>query len=112
MPDQLALNLLRVFDALLAGGRVTVAAERLQLSIPATSRALGRLRRAMGDPILVRAGRGLVPTPFAARAAPQVKQVLEGAHQLLTGERDLVPAELARTFSVRINDGISATLLA
>jgi DNA-binding transcriptional LysR family regulator len=60
-----------VFDALLAGGSVTDAAERLQLSIPATSRALGRLRRAMDDPILMRAGRGMTPTPFALRAAPR-----------------------------------------
>src|SRR5438093_894630 len=73
MSEQLDLNLLRVFDALLQEGSVTGASERLHLSIPATSRALGRLRRAMGDPILVRAGRGMAPTPFALRTAPRVR---------------------------------------
>jgi DNA-binding transcriptional LysR family regulator len=79
MADQLDLNLLRVFDALLQEGSVTAAAERLHLSIPAASRALGRLRRAMGDPILVRAGRGMAPTPFALRTAPRVRSLLDEA---------------------------------
>ncbi|HTR71779.1 MAG TPA: LysR family transcriptional regulator [Mycobacteriales bacterium] len=112
MVTELDLNLLRVFDALLDAGSVTGAAERLHLSVPATSRALGRLRRAMGDPILVRAGRGLTPTPFALRAAPQVKLVLDGARAVLTGDRDIDPATLQRSFAVRINDGIAATLVA
>ncbi|KDN20048.1 LysR family transcriptional regulator [Amycolatopsis rifamycinica] len=108
MPEQLDLNLLRVFDALLREGSVTAAAERLHLSIPATSRALGRLRRAMGDPILVRAGRGLAPTPFALRTAPRVRSLLEEAASLVN--TDLSPADLERTFTIRINDGVAATL--
>src|SRR6266478_9178059 len=59
------LNLLRTLDALLAAGSVTGAAERLHLSVPATSHALARLRELTGDPLLVRAGRRLVPTPRA-----------------------------------------------
>ncbi|WP_328318245.1 LysR family transcriptional regulator [Streptomyces sp. NBC_00388] len=110
MPEQLDLNLLRVFDALLHEGSVTVAAERLHLSIPATSRALGRLRRAMGDPILVRAGRGMAPTPFALRTAPRVRSLLEEASALISADREVVPAELVRTFTIRINDGVAATL--
>ena len=50
------LNLLRTLDALLAAGSVTGAAERLHLSVPATSHALARLRELTGDPLLVRAG--------------------------------------------------------
>ncbi|MGW0521784.1 LysR family transcriptional regulator [Crossiella sp. NPDC003009] len=110
MPDQLDLNLLRVFDALLQDGSVTAAAERLHLSIPATSRALGRLRRAMGDPILVRAGRGLAPTPFALRTAPRVRSLLEEAAALISADREITPGELKRTFTIRINDGVAATL--
>src|SRR6201996_7031093 len=110
MAEQLDLNLLRVFDALLAGGSVTVAAERLQLSIPATSRALGRLRRAMGDPILVRAGRGLAPTPFALRTAPRVRSLLDEAAAVMSADRELRVAELDRTFTIRINDGVAATM--
>lgn len=102
------LNLLRVFDALLREGSVTAAAERLNLSIPATSRALGRLRRAMNDPILVRAGRGMAPTPFALRTAPRVRSLLEEASALISTE--VAIADLERTFTIRINDGVAATL--
>jgi DNA-binding transcriptional LysR family regulator len=107
--EQFDLNLLRVFDALLQDSSVTAAAERLHLSIPATSRALGRLRRAMGDPILVRAGRGMAPTPFALRTAPRVRSLLDEAAALASLDRDFVPAEISRTFTIRINDGIVAT---
>ncbi|MBN6039767.1 LysR family transcriptional regulator [Amycolatopsis sp. 195334CR] len=110
MPDHLDLNLLRVFDALLQESSVTAAAERLHLSIPATSRALGRLRRAMGDPILVRAGRGMAPTPFALRTAPRVRSLLDEAVALISADREITPAELERTFTIRINDGVAATL--
>ncbi|QFU90278.1 LysR family transcriptional regulator [Amycolatopsis sp. YIM 10] len=110
MPEQLDLNLLRVFDALLQDSSVTAAAERLHLSIPATSRALGRLRRAMGDPILVRAGRGMAPTPFALRTAPRVRSLLDEAVALISADREITPAELERTFTIRINDGVAATL--
>ena len=112
MAEQLDLNLLRVFDALLAGGSVTDAAERLHLSIPATSRALGRLRRALDDPILVRAGRGMAPTPFALRAAPRVRSLLDEASALISADRELPVGELKRTFTIRINDGVAATLAA
>ncbi|MEU7143677.1 LysR family transcriptional regulator [Nocardia sp. NPDC046473] len=112
MPEQLDLNLLRVFDALLQDGSVTAAAERLHLSIPATSRALGRLRRAMHDPILVRAGRGMAPTPFALRTAPRVRSLLDEAAALISADREVTVAELKRTFTIRLNDGVAATLAA
>jgi DNA-binding transcriptional LysR family regulator len=108
--EQLDLNLLRVFDALLQEGSVTAAAERLHLSIPATSRALGRLRRAMGDPIMVRAGRGMAPTPFALRTAPRVRSLLDEASALISADREVTVADLERTFTIRINDGVAATL--
>jgi DNA-binding transcriptional LysR family regulator len=110
MTEQLDLNLLRVFDALLQDASVTAAAERLHLSIPATSRALGRLRRAMDDPILVRAGRGMAPTPFALRTAPRVRSLLDEASALISADRAVTAAELKRTFTSRINDGVTATL--
>jgi len=110
MAAELDLNLLRVFAALLDESSVTGAAERLHLSVPATSRALGRLRRALGDPILVRAGRGLVPTPFALATAPRVRSLLDGAQALFRADRDLDLATLERTFTIRCNDGIAAVL--
>ncbi|MGW5355977.1 LysR family transcriptional regulator [Streptomyces sp. NPDC004031] len=109
---ELDLNLLRVFDALLAESSVTAAAERLHLSVPATSRALARLRRAMGDPVLVRAGRGMAPTPYALRVAPRVRSLLDEAAVLVSADREVRPADLERTFTVRINDGVAATLAA
>ncbi|MFI6169924.1 LysR family transcriptional regulator [Nocardia sp. NPDC051052] len=112
MSEQLDLNLLRVFDALLQDSSVTAAAERLHLSIPATSRALGRLRRAMHDPILVRAGRGMAPTPFALRTAPRVRSLLDEASVLISADREVSIAELERTFTIRINDGVAVTLSA
>src|SRR3569832_2634525 len=59
------LNLLVALDVLLAEGNVARAARRLRLSPSAMSRTLARLRETTGDPLLVRAGRGLVPTPRA-----------------------------------------------
>jgi DNA-binding transcriptional LysR family regulator len=105
MPE-LDLNLLRVFDALMDTGSVSAAAARLHLSPPATSRALGRLRRAMNDPVMVRAGRGLVPTPFAQRSTAQVKALLETAAALRATPADS-PATWRRSFAIRINDGLT-----
>ncbi|TQS42497.1 LysR family transcriptional regulator [Cryptosporangium phraense] len=104
------LNLLRVFDALMDTGSVAEAATRLHLSAPATSRALSRLRRAMNDPILVRAGRGLVPTPFAQRSASTVKALLAAADGLRADPADSDPASWHRTFSIRLNDGLTPVL--
>ncbi|WP_307171248.1 LysR family transcriptional regulator [Streptomyces sp. B3I7] len=108
--EELDLNLLRVFDALMDTGSVAGAAVRLHLSAPATSRALSRLRRAMGDPILVRAGQGLVPTPFAQRSAPRVKALLEAAAELRADTAGHDPRSWQRAFSLRINDGLSPVL--
>jgi DNA-binding transcriptional LysR family regulator len=110
MGENLDLNLLRVFDALMDTGSVSGAAARLHLSVPATSRALGRLRRAMDDPILVRAGRGLIPTPFALRSAGRVRALLEGAAELLTDTSDSAPRAWRRTFAVRVNEGLAPVL--
>ncbi|OIH99593.1 MULTISPECIES: LysR substrate-binding domain-containing protein [unclassified Curtobacterium] len=107
--EQLDLNLLRVFDALLDAGSVSGAAEVLHLSVPATSRALGRLRLAMGDPVLVRAGRGMTPTPFALRAAARVKALLDDADRLRL-ETLGDPATWRRTFTIRINDALTPVL--
>lgn len=66
----------------------------------------------MGDPILVRAGRGMAPTPFALRAAPRVRSLLDEASALISADREITVAELKRTFTIRINDGVAATLAA
>ncbi|MEV6633650.1 LysR family transcriptional regulator [Actinoplanes sp. NPDC051470] len=110
MPEELDLNLLRVFHALMDTGSVVEAAGRLHLSAPATSRALSRLRRALNDPILVRAGRGLVPTPFAQHAAGRVKALLDAADGLRADPAGSDPATWQRTFAIRLNDALTPVL--
>jgi DNA-binding transcriptional LysR family regulator len=100
------LNLLTALDALLAEGSVAGAARRLKLSASAMSRTLARLRVATGDPLLVRAGRGLVPTPRAAELRGRVRELAQEAQAVLrpTTGNSLVPAT-ERTFTIRTNEG-------
>ena len=115
--DDVDLNLLVALDALLAEGSVTGAARRLSLSSSAMSRTLARLRSATGDPLLVRAGRGLVPTPYAAELRERVhalsRDVLTVLHPRVS---HLDIASLERTFTIRANEGfvevLSASLVA
>ncbi len=99
------LNLLVTLDVLLAEGSVAGAARRLRLSPSAMSRALARLRETTGDPLLVRAGRGLVATPRALELRERVSQlVLDGAAVLRPAEKvDL--QQLVRTFTLRTSEG-------
>lgn len=99
------LNLLLTLDVLLAEGSVARAARRLRLSPSAMSRALGRLRDATGDPLLVRNGRGLTPTPRAAALRERVGHVVEEATAILRPVAQLDPATLARTFTIRVSEG-------
>ena len=102
MPD---LNLLITLDVLLTEVSVARAAQRLRLSPSAMSRALTRLRTAMGDPLLVRAGRGLVPTPRAVELRERVRQVVEEARTVLRPVEKLDFLRLARTFTLRTSEG-------
>lgn len=99
------LNLLFTLDALLAEGSVGRAAKRLRLSPSAMSRALGRLRDATGDPLLVRAGRGLVPTPRALELRERVRQLVEDAAAVLRPVAKLDFKRLVRTFTLRTSEG-------
>lgn len=103
------LNLLRTLDAVLATGSVTGAAERLHLSVPATSHALRRLREVAGDPILVRAGRRLVPTPRALELKEPVAQWLAQAQSLVAPASAQDLAVLRRTFVLRAPDGFAVS---
>lgn len=100
------LNLLAALDVLLTEGSVTGAARTLGLSPSAMSRTLARLRAATGDPLLVRAGRGLVPTPHAAQLREQVHEVARAARTVLSPPTDALDiALLERTFTLRANEG-------
>ena len=99
------LNLLVTLDALLTEGSVARAAERLRLSPSAMSRALARLREATGDPLLVRAGRGLVPTPRALELRDRVGPLVRDAESVLRPARKLSLKQLVRTFTLRTSEG-------
>lgn len=101
----LDLNLLLTLDVLIQEGSVVGAARRLNLSTPAMSRSLARIREAVGDPVLVRSGRGLAPTPRALALHAQVRHVIEQAQAVFTafGE-DVNLATLTRVFTLRAND--------
>ena len=99
------LNLLVTLDALLAEGSVARAARRLRLSPSAMSRALARLRRTTGDPLLVRAGRGLVPTPRALELRERVGQIVQDAEAVLRPAERLDLKQLSRTFTLRSSEG-------
>ncbi|HKS12255.1 MAG TPA: LysR family transcriptional regulator [Pseudomonas sp.] len=101
LPD---MNLLVALDALLDEGSVVGAAQRMNLSPAAMSRTLGRIRDAMGDPILVRAGRGLVPTPRALALREQVRALVEQAGQVFRNGPEVDLGELDRAFNIRTND--------
>ena len=98
-------NLLATLDALLAEGSVVGAARRLGLSPSAMSRALTRLRETTGDPLLVRAGRGLVPTPRAQMLREQVHRLVEEVDGVLRPDQALDLPSLRRTFTLRTSDG-------
>src|SRR5438552_7723428 len=99
------LNLLATLDVLLAEGSVARAAARLRLRPSAMSRALARLRETTGDPLLVRAGRGLVPTPRALQLRERVSRLVQDAEAVLRPAENLDLERLVRTFTLRNRDG-------
>jgi DNA-binding transcriptional LysR family regulator len=99
------LNLLVTLDVLLAEGSVARAAQRLHLSPSAMSRALARLRETTGDPLLVRAGRGLVPTPRALELRGRVGGVVQDAEAVLRPAEKPDLTQLVRTFTLRTREG-------
>ncbi len=99
------LNLLVALDTLLAEGSVAKAASRLSLSPSAMSHTLARLREATGDPLLVRAGRGLVPTPRALELARDVGRVVRDGAAMLRPASDFDLSKLDRVFTLRARDG-------
>src|SRR5258707_14504240 len=93
------LNLLVVLDAILDESSVTAAARELHMSVPAVSRTLGRLRRALDDPLLLRAGRGLAPTAKASALRPRVHALVLEARALTAPPAAGDPGTLRRSFA-------------
>jgi DNA-binding transcriptional LysR family regulator len=104
------LNLLAALDVLLAEGSVVRAAKTLRLSASAMSRTLARLRETTGDPLLVRAGRSLVPSPRALELRERVAQLVQDANAVLRPAEALDLGRLTRTFTLRTSEGFVETL--
>lgn len=105
------LNLLVSLDALLRERHVTLAAKRMSVSQPAMSSSLARLRKLLGDPLLVRAGRGLVLTSFAESLREPLTDILESIDLVLTDRPQFDPAVDQRTFTVAASDYITLVML-
>jgi DNA-binding transcriptional LysR family regulator len=108
--DSVDLNLLTALDVLLTEGSVTGAARRLGLSSSAMSRTLTRLRASTGNPLLVRAGRGLVPTAHAAALRDRVHSLTEVRTVLRPAKTHLEVASLDSTFTVRAGESVMEML--
>lgn len=99
-------NLLIALDILLSEASVAGAARRLNLSTSAMSRTLSRLRDVTGDPILVRAGRNMVLTPWAEATRDHARRAVHEARAVLQPSTETFSARsLARLFTIRANDG-------
>lgn len=103
-------GLLVTLDALLQEGSVTRAARRVGLSTPAMSHALARIRTRLGDPVLVRSGRGMLLSPRAEELRDRVHSVVAAARATLEPARPFVASQLERTFVVRVTDYVLTVL--
>ncbi len=110
MEPNLDLNLLLALDALLDERSVGGAALRLHTSAPAMSRTLARLRRVLSDPVLVRAGREMVPTPRALAMQGTVHDIVAQARAVFIPPDVPEPATLQRTFAVQLGEGLFSTI--
>ncbi|HEY8048970.1 MAG TPA: LysR family transcriptional regulator [Ramlibacter sp.] len=102
--SKIDLNLLRLFDAVYRAGSVSRAAEQLDLTQPAASQGLTRLRALVHDPLFVRAPGGVRPTPMAQRLAQPVRHALVTLEQALGESAGFEPAGSGRTFRIHMSD--------
>ena len=106
----LDLNLLRVFDEVMAEGSLTRAARNLSLTQPAVSNALRRLRETLGDELVQRSGQGMAPTPRARAIWPAVREALAQLQSSLI-PNEFVPAEANTSFVLAMSDATAAELI-
>lgn len=98
--DRIDLNLFRVFEAVLREGGISAAARVLNLSQPAVSHALARLRERLGDPLFQRQGQVMVPTPMARSLAGPIRTALGGIETTLRELDRFDPATARRRFTI------------
>ncbi len=98
------LNLLTIFDAIMVERHMTRAAARVGMTQPAMSNALARLRDLTGDPLFIRTGKGMMPTPRATALAVPIRRALELVQEGLTEKAAFDPATSDRSFTLAIGD--------
>jgi DNA-binding transcriptional LysR family regulator len=98
--NRIDLNLLVVFDTIYAEASITRASRRLNLSQPAISHALGRLREMVEDPLFTRHGRLMTPTPLARRIIEPIRQSLQGIEATLTKGDRFAPDSAVKHFTI------------
>jgi DNA-binding transcriptional LysR family regulator len=106
----LDLNLLRVFDEVMAERSLTRAARNLSLTQPAVSNALRRLRETLGDDLVQRSGQGVAPTARALAIWPAVREALQQLQASLI-PNEFVPALARSTFVLAMADATAAELI-
>jgi DNA-binding transcriptional LysR family regulator len=105
------LNLLVALDGLLSQRSVTAAAKRVRVTPSAMSHSLSELRHLLGDPLLVRSGRGMVLTPRAEALVGPLHTLLMDAERLLAGGATFDPATTARRFVIAAPDFLATLLM-
>jgi DNA-binding transcriptional LysR family regulator len=105
------LNLFTVFDAIYTEGSVTRASQKLNLTQPAISHALGRLRQIFNDPLFVRQGHAMVSTPLARNIIEPIRRALRGLEVTLNGLDSFDPGTTAKRFNIALRDVLEATVL-
>jgi len=98
------LNLLVIFDALMAERHVTRAAQRIPMTQPAMSNALARLRHVFKDELFIRSGGAMEPTPRALELGEAVRQILRQTERLMSSDVSFDPATAQRDFTGRMSD--------
>ena len=105
------LNLFTVFETIYTEGSVTRASQKLNLTQPAISHALGRLRQIFNDPLFVRQGHAMVSTPLARSMIEPVRNALRGLELTLNGLDTFDPATNTKRFNIALRDVLEATVL-
>lgn len=109
--SRMDLNLFVVFEAIYAEGGVTPASRRLNLSQPAVSHALGRLRQLLDDPLFERSGAAMTPTARARRIIEPVRAALRGFETTLEAETGFDPATARKRFVLAMRDAAQCEIL-
>ena len=109
--SRIDLNLLVVLETIVAEGGVSRAAERLNLTQPAVSHALGRLRAMFNDPLFVRRHHVMTPTPLARQIITTVRQAINGLETTLTHTDRFDPAKTPKRFVIGLRNNLEAPIL-